>query len=88
MPDIVRLLAAKGADLTFHDPHVREFEVETVVYKNADLTDEVLEAADLAVILTDHSGIDFQRVVDRTARIFDTRNATKGLKGSARITKL
>jgi len=86
--DIVRLLAAKGADLTFHDPHVREFEVENVVYKNADLTDEVLEATDLTVILTDHSAIDFQRVVDRTARIFDTRNATKGLKGSARVTKL
>ena len=86
--DIVGLLADKGAELSFHDPHVREFEVEGKVYKNSDLSDELLAGSDLALILTDHSGIDFQRVLDKTSRVFDTRNATKGLEGSARITKL
>jgi UDP-N-acetyl-D-glucosamine dehydrogenase len=86
--DIVRLLAEKGAEISCHDPHVREFQVEDTVYKNEDLTDELLDGTDIAVILTDHADIDFQRVLDHTGRVFDTRNATKGLEGSARVTKL
>ena len=86
--DIVRLLAEKGAEISCHDPHVREFQVEDTVYKNEDLTDELLDGTDIAVILTDHADIDFQRVLDHAGRVFDTRNATKGLEGSARVTKL
>jgi UDP-N-acetyl-D-glucosamine dehydrogenase len=33
------------------------------------------------IILTDHSGIDYAHVADTATRVFDTRNATKGLSG-------
>ncbi|MBW2421744.1 MAG: nucleotide sugar dehydrogenase [Deltaproteobacteria bacterium] len=87
--DIIRLLAAKGADISYHDPHVPECVVDGRNYKNVDLTDEILGSADLAVVLTDHTAFDYQRIVDGAARVFDTRNATKSVeKHRERISKL
>ena len=78
--DVIRLLAGKGASVSFHDPHVNELEVDGRIYKNRDLGDEALAAADLVVILTDHSAIDYPRVVAQARRIFDTRNATAAVE--------
>jgi UDP-N-acetyl-D-glucosamine dehydrogenase len=87
--DVIRLLAAKGAEVGYHDPYVRECEIDGQGYKNRDLSVEALEECDLAVILTDHASIDFEKVVAHASRVFDTRNATAGLSGAkARITKL
>jgi UDP-N-acetyl-D-glucosamine dehydrogenase len=87
--DVIKLLAEKGAAITFHDPHVRECTVEGVTYKNTDLSDEALAGADLVVILTDHSSIDYEALVARTHRVFDTRNATAAVSANReKITKL
>ncbi len=87
--DVIRLLAAKRAQVTYHDPHVRECEVEGEVYKNVDLSDALLTASDLVVILTDHRAIDYERVVAQARRVFDTRNATSTVStGRDKITKL
>jgi UDP-N-acetyl-D-glucosamine dehydrogenase len=81
--DIIRGLAARGAELSFHDPHVAEVEVDGQTYKRVDLSDERLAASDIAVIVTDHVAIDWERVVARAPRIFDTRNATRGVAGAS-----
>ena len=87
--DVIELLAAKGADIRYHDPHVKECSVAGRVYKNTDLTAEALAAADLVVILTDHSSIDYDALVAGTHRVFDTRNATAGVeRNREKITKL
>jgi len=85
--DVIRLLEQRGAHVEFHDPHVREFrEEEGHVRKGVELSDEMLQWADAVVIVTDHRATDFQRVVDRTKIVVDTRNVTRGLKpGTARI---
>jgi len=77
--DVIQRLAQKGAEVSYHDPHVPELEIEGRPYKSADLTDERLETSHLVVILTDHTVVDLARVVARAQRIFDTRNATRGL---------
>jgi UDP-N-acetyl-D-glucosamine dehydrogenase len=77
--DVIQRLASKGAEVSYHDPHVPELEIEGRPYKSADLTDESLDRADLVVILTDHSAVDLARVVAHAPRVFDTRNATRGL---------
>jgi len=79
--DVIRLLAAKGADVHYHDPHVREVEVDGRVYKNEDLSDEALASADLVVVITDHQAVDYQRLADKANRIFDTRNALATVSG-------
>jgi UDP-N-acetyl-D-glucosamine dehydrogenase len=87
--DVMRLLAHKGADVSYHDPHVGELELEGRTLKSTDLTDDLLAASDLVVIITDHSEIDTGRVVARAQRIFDTRNATKGIsEGREKIRRL
>ena len=53
------------------------------------LTDEAIGAADLVVILTDHSDIDYERLVASAHRVFDTRNATAAVnENREKITKL
>jgi UDP-N-acetyl-D-glucosamine dehydrogenase len=42
-------------------------------------SDAELARADAVVIITDHSSIDYQRVVDLAPLVVDTRNATAGL---------
>ncbi len=87
--DVIKLLVEKGASLSFHDPHVSECTIEGTVYKNVDPSDDVLAAADLVVILTDHAAVDYDRVVRHAHRVFDTRNATKHVtENRERIAKL
>jgi UDP-N-acetyl-D-glucosamine dehydrogenase len=87
--DVINLLAEKGASISFHDPHVRECNVEGTIYKSTDLSDEALAAADLVVILTDHTTVDYDRVVAKAHRVFDTRNATARVTSHReKITKL
>jgi UDP-N-acetyl-D-glucosamine dehydrogenase len=40
------------------------------------LCDEILDAADCVVILTDHTDVDYEWVACRASLVVDTRNAT------------
>lgn len=89
--DVMDHLARRGADLTFHDPFVAECEVGGHLYKGVPLTEEAVSKADVVVILTDHSEIDYAWVVEKSRCIFDTRNATSSLNltdGQGKIIKL
>ncbi len=79
--DVVRLLAERGAELRYHDPYVPVLEEDGVRRTSVELTDEELAAADCVVITTDHSVIDYERVVRLARLVVDTRNATRGLEG-------
>ncbi len=43
------------------------------------LDDERLTGADCVIIATDHSGVDYKRVVDLAPLVVDTRNVTRGV---------
>jgi nucleotide sugar dehydrogenase len=77
--DVIRLLREDGAEVLYHDPHVPEFRDHGLSMECAALTDELLAECDLVVVLTDHSTIDYARIVARARRVLDTRNATKKL---------
>jgi UDP-N-acetyl-D-glucosamine dehydrogenase len=81
--DVMSLLEERGADVVYHDPHVPSFREDGHERVSVDFTDGELARADAVVIITDHSSIDYQRVVDLAALVVDTRNATAGLKRSA-----
>ena len=87
--DVIRLLRAKGGKVSYHDPHVAELALPDATLKSVDLTEDTLSSADLVLILTDHSAIDYDRLVKFAPRVFDTRNATKGVtEGREKICKL
>jgi len=48
-----------------------------------------LGKADAVVIVTDHSNIDYQQIVDDSVLVIDTRNATaRASRGRARVVSL
>jgi UDP-N-acetyl-D-glucosamine dehydrogenase len=86
--DVMRLLAEKGADVRYHDPHVAEVREDGQVQRSVELTDAELAAADCVVIATDHSAVDYGRVVAEARLVVDTRNAARALVGRAEIVGL
>jgi UDP-N-acetyl-D-glucosamine dehydrogenase len=87
--DVIRLLEAQGADVAYHDPHVAKYRENGHERSSVALTDDALKRADAVVIVTDHSSVDYQRVVDLAGVVVDTRNATAKLtKGKGKIVSL
>ncbi|HWH14108.1 MAG TPA: nucleotide sugar dehydrogenase [Miltoncostaeaceae bacterium] len=69
---IIDLLIAEGAQVAYHDPHVPE--LATRALASVPLTDELLGAQDVAVIVTDHDGIDWEALVRASPLVVDLRN--------------
>ncbi|MFC4544985.1 nucleotide sugar dehydrogenase [Paenactinomyces guangxiensis] len=78
--EIVELLEKYKADFVTVDPHVATFRAGNKEYETVELTEEVLESADIVLIATDHSAFDYQWIADKSKVIFDTRNALKEVK--------
>src|SRR5947208_476868 len=71
---IIELLRKAGADVAYHDPHVREFDgLRSTEYEP--------ERYDCVVIVTAHGSIDYEDLVQRAQIVVDLRNAT-GRKGT------
>ncbi len=82
--EVIGLLEREGMVIDYHDPYVPSFTHGGHRHHSVALTDEVIAGADLVVILTDHSGLDYERIVAQARHTFDTRNATRGLSAGAR----
>src|SRR5215471_6388320 len=77
---IVEELLRKGGEVSYHDPFVPEMSLDGKgALASVDLTDELLANCDCAVIVTDHSGFDYARVVRLAPFVVDTRNVTRGV---------
>ena len=79
---IVELLRKAGADVSYHDPHVAEFDgLRSVEYAP--------ESYDCVVIVTAHSSIDYEKLVERAQIVVDLRNATgRNGTGNGKVWKL
>ncbi|MFZ5624878.1 MAG: nucleotide sugar dehydrogenase [Gemmatimonadota bacterium] len=75
--DIIRLLEGQGAQVDYHDPYVPTFHDEGVERHSVELSKETLAAADLVMIVTDHSVIDYDLVGRHAKILVDTRNAMR-----------
>jgi UDP-N-acetyl-D-glucosamine dehydrogenase len=91
--ELLKLLLARGAVLTYNDPHVPELPrmrhyPDLPALRSEGLTPAYLSAQDCVLIATDHSAYDFQFIVNNSALVVDTRNATKGVaEGREKIRK-
>ena len=100
--DVMRLLEARGAVVAYHDPFIAVVRddaeghgdgssngVAPRLRHSVPLSELELNDADAVVIVTDHTTIDYQMVVDHTSVVVDTRNATaKTRPGRASIVSL
>ncbi|GHC76576.1 UDP-N-acetyl-D-glucosamine dehydrogenase [Nocardiopsis terrae] len=74
---VARKLAAKGATLTYHDPHVESWEVDGVnVPRSTDL-EQALAEADLTVLLTDHGEYRPKLLNEYARLLLDTRGVLR-----------
>jgi len=66
---LIGLLQKAGAEVAYHDPHVAEFDgLRSSAYEP--------EGYDCIVIVTAHSDIDYDDLIDRAQIVVDLRNAT------------
>jgi UDP-N-acetyl-D-glucosamine dehydrogenase len=70
---LIGLLENAGAEVSYHDPHVPEISENGVAMRSAPLEPG---AYDCVVIVTDHSSVDYDRLVDEAQLVVDLRNAT------------
>jgi UDP-N-acetyl-D-glucosamine dehydrogenase len=79
---IIRMLRERGAEVSYHDPHVpelREFDLRSV-----DL-DAAIGAADLVAIVTAHPELDYPALVAAAPRTIDFRGVTRGVESEKLI---
>jgi len=76
--DIIAELDGWHATVDYHDPHVPKLDVGDEIYESVSLTDERLQGADCVILVTDHSALDIDHIVDEAKLVFDARNATRG----------
>ena len=76
--DIIQLLQEKGAEVSYHDPHVPSLAHEGLGVENAADLGAALQSADCTVIVTDHSDTDWSLLTDKIGVVVDTRAALRG----------
>jgi UDP-N-acetyl-D-glucosamine dehydrogenase len=88
--DVLDGLRRRGAEVSYHDPFVPELDAH-----GADTVPSLIgmksvvpsgegphyNGYDAVVIVTDHSGIDYARMVREAPLVIDTRNALKAVQG-------
>lgn len=75
--EILEMLVNDGAEITYHDPFVAEFEQNGIAMKSQPLTEELIRRQDLVLLLTNHSNVDYELVAAHANRILDTRNGMR-----------
>jgi len=87
--DIIHLLWENGAIVTYYDPFVPELDVENIHMSSEKDLQVSVENVDLVAIITNHSKIDYNMVVEKAQLVFDARNATKEVpKANLKVIKL
>ncbi len=82
---LMELLQARGAELTYNDPHVPSLprtRHHDLCLDSVDLVPEFLEEQDCVVLVTDHSAYNVARILEHTRLFVDTRNAAAGCPAS------
>jgi UDP-N-acetyl-D-glucosamine dehydrogenase len=90
--DMIKLLAEKGAEVVYHDPYVPQVREDGVVRESVAFSDDELRRADCVLIATDHSSVNYAKLIGLPIPVVDTRNAMReyhsdnviGLSGESR----
>ena len=78
---VIEELEKEGADVVFYDPFVSEYRERGVIKKGQlELNAELIENADLVIVTTAHTNVDYGFVQKHAKSIFDTKNAMKHIE--------
>ncbi|MGI6555352.1 MAG: nucleotide sugar dehydrogenase [Bacillota bacterium] len=78
---VIDYLKNEGANVVYYDPFIAEYYYQGETFKGEqELTASLIESADLVIITTAHSNVDYKLVQQKAKVIFDTKNAMKDIK--------
>ena len=81
---LIERLRELGAEVTYNDPMIpvlpkmRKHDLRPM--ESRELTEEYLSGQDCVLIATDHTGYDYNFIVEHAPLVVDTRNATRCVK--------
>jgi len=75
---VIAGIAARGADVRYHDPHVPSFRDEAGVTRENIELDELLGWLDVLVVVTAHRTVDWDGVYERAELVVDTVDSSRG----------
>ena len=83
---VIEELQKVGANIRYYDPWVKTFrEGSLIMTSEKELSAELIEKADLVIITTAHSNIDYELVQRHAKSVFDTKNVMRNVKERTNI---
>jgi UDP-N-acetyl-D-glucosamine dehydrogenase len=92
--EIMARLQEKGAEVLYHDPYCPVIvqdghtELSDLPMSSVPLTPEILDSAHCTVVVTDHSGVDYEMVARHASLVVDTRGIMRDAPREARVVGL
>ena len=78
--NIIKQLIKDGVTIAYYDPYVPEIEINDRSFYSIELTDDKIAEADLVIIATDHTNVDYLNIVEKAQAVLDTRGVTRKLE--------
>ncbi|PXW92006.1 UDP-N-acetyl-D-glucosamine dehydrogenase [Streptohalobacillus salinus] len=83
---VIEELEKEGTEVVYYDSYVSEYREHGVVKKGEpELTAELIKSADLIIVTTAHTNVDYSFVQNHAKAIFDTKNAMKHVEARENI---
>jgi UDP-N-acetyl-D-glucosamine dehydrogenase len=77
---IINQLLADGSTVSYHDTYVPEIQINDRILTSIELTDRTISEADLIIIATDHSNVNYLNIIEKAEAILDTRGITRKIQ--------
>lgn len=78
---VIECLRRLGAEVRYYDPYIAQYAYEGKTERGLPaLTEEAIKSADLVVVTTAHTSVDYEFVAEHASLIFDTKNAMKNVR--------
>lgn len=82
--EVIAGIAERGAEVRFHDPHVESFTDAAGTVRAGTPLEELIDWADVIVVVTAHAAIDWTTVYGRADLVVDTVDSSRGRSSRAR----
>jgi len=86
--ELLRLLAARGAEVSYSDPFVPSLVGDDRVYRAQPPDPSVVAGCDLVIVVTDHSAFNYTAILASAPLVLDTRNAMAAHRNAANLRRL
>ncbi|GAA0133339.1 nucleotide sugar dehydrogenase [Paenibacillus sp. YSY-4.3] len=83
--ELIRLLVQEGAKVSYDDPYIKKLDIDGSMLQATQACKTEFRLADCVIIATDHRELPLREVLKHSRLVFDTRNATAGMSGKAKV---